>query len=93
MDARRDGRHGVVGFEDNGVGIPPEERRRVFDAFYTTTMAADDDGVAGPGTGLGLRIVSDIAASYGGGASVAEATAPFTCRMEFRILAAEGAEP
>lgn len=87
MDARADGAHLVIGFEDNGLGIDEASRARVFDAFYTTTMAAADDGIAGPGTGLGLKIVSDIAASYGGSAVVAEPSAGFTCRLEFRILA------
>ncbi|PWN56035.1 sensor histidine kinase [Abyssibacter profundi] len=87
MDARADGAHVVIGFEDNGLGIDEKSRARVFDAFYTTTMAADDDGIAGPGTGLGLRIVSDIAASYGGNAVVVDPSAGFTCRFEFRILA------
>ncbi|MGZ3215092.1 sensor histidine kinase [Paracoccus sp. T5] len=89
MDAKRDGKHIVIGFEDNGVGIPLSQRNRIFDAFYTTTLIAEDDGVAGPGTGLGLKIVSDIAKSYGGGVSVAEPTEGFTCRIEFRILSNE----
>lgn len=88
LDARKEGKHIVLGFEDNGGGIGPEHRHRVFDAFFTTTMAADDDGVAGPGTGLGLKIVSDIAESYGGGARVADATADYKCRIELRVLAA-----
>lgn len=88
LDARKEGKHIVVGVEDNGGGIGPEYRHRVFDAFFTTTMAADDDGVAGPGTGLGLKIVSDIAESYGGAARVADATAGYNCRIELRILAA-----
>ena len=88
LDARKEGKHIVLGFEDNGGGIGPEYRHRVFDAFFTTTMAADDDGVAGPGTGLGLKIVSDIAESYGGGARVADATAAYKCRIELRVLAA-----
>lgn len=88
MDARAEGDHVVIGFEDNGPGVPLENRDRVFDAFYTTTMAADDDGVAGPGTGLGLKIVADVASSYGGQASIADPTEGYGCRFEFRILAA-----
>jgi len=87
MDARPDGRFVVVGFEDSGPGIVPADRDRVFDAFFTTTMAADDDGVAGPGTGLGLKIVSDIASSYGGNVLVADASPGYGCRFEFRVLA------
>ena len=89
MDARPDGRFVVIGFEDSGPGIAPADRDRVFDAFFTTTMAADDDGVAGPGTGLGLKIVSDIATSYGGSVSVEEASPGYGCRFEFRVLALE----
>ena len=90
MDGRREDRHVVIGFEDNGMGVALEDRDRVFDAFFTTTMAADDDGVAGPGSGLGLKIVSDIATSYGGDARIAEPSNGYNCRFELRILAAEG---
>lgn len=89
MDAKLDGKHVVIGFEDNGVGIPENQHDRIFDAFYTTTLTAEDDGVAGPGTGLGLKIVSDIAKSYGGDVSVGEPSDGFACRIEFRILSNE----
>ena len=39
----------VVEVEDNGPGIPPEVRDRIFDAFFTTKPP-------GQGTGLGLQI-------------------------------------
>ncbi|MFW6382893.1 MAG: ATP-binding protein, partial [Haloferacaceae archaeon] len=42
--------------EDDGPGIPAEDRERVFDSGFTT----DDDG-----TGLGLAIVDRIAAAHG----------------------------
>jgi signal transduction histidine kinase len=87
IDGRIDGKHILIGFEDNGTGVPTAEREKVFDAFFTTTMAAEDDGVAGPGTGLGLKIVSDIAESYGGYASMAEPSQGYNCRFEFRVLA------
>ncbi|MBS3668116.1 sensor histidine kinase [Vreelandella boliviensis] len=89
MDAKREGKYVVIGFEDNGVGIPKEQHELIFHAFYTTTLIAEDDGLAGPGTGLGLKIVSDIASSYGGGVSVAEPSEGFSCRVEFKILANE----
>jgi signal transduction histidine kinase/CheY-like chemotaxis protein len=45
--------------EDNGVGIPPEMQRRIFDAFFTTKAA-------GKGTGLGLSIVHCVVTQAGG---------------------------
>ncbi len=42
--------------EDDGVGIPPDERDRIFESGYTT---ADE------GTGFGLAIVAEIADAHG----------------------------
>jgi len=51
----------VVG--DNGPGVPPRERRRIFDQFYR----ADDLLTRGvEGTGLGLAIVRGIVRAHGG---------------------------
>lgn len=41
--------------EDNGPGIPPEERGKVFDRFYRVA------GSGQPGSGLGLAIVHEAA--------------------------------
>ena len=49
--------------EDDGPGIPPQERERVFDRFHRTDAARDRR--AG-GTGLGLAIVHAIALAHGG---------------------------
>ena len=46
---------------DRGPGIDPEDRDRVFDRFYRATSARTL-----PGSGLGLSIVSQIAALHGG---------------------------
>jgi signal transduction histidine kinase len=90
VTAKRDGEFAVLSFEDNGLGIAESERHRIFDAFYTTAVDLDaDDALAGPGTGLGLRIVSDIASSYGGGVSVETPTEDYTCNIEFRVRAAK----
>ncbi|MHB1869528.1 MAG: ATP-binding protein [Steroidobacteraceae bacterium] len=44
---------------DNGPGIAPEERTRVFDRFYR------QPGMQAPGSGLGLAIVKAIADAHG----------------------------
>jgi len=51
--------------EDDGPGIPPAERTRIFDRG-----ARLDSGK--PGTGLGLAIVRDVVAIYGGTVELAE---------------------
>lgn len=89
ISAFREDAHVLISFEDNGTGVANEIQDRIFDAFYTTTFQ-DPDEIAGPGTGLGLRIVSDIAASYGGSVSLGEPSEGYNCRFDFRVLAAGG---
>jgi signal transduction histidine kinase len=55
--------------EDDGPGIAPEERERVFDRFHRTDSARDRGS---GGTGLGLAIVRAIAQAHGGRVSVGE---------------------
>lgn len=47
---------------DDGPGIPPQDRERVFERFYRGTNGRQ----AGPGTGLGLAIVAELARRWGG---------------------------
>ena len=51
--------------EDDGLGIPEEDRVRIFDRGVRL-----DTGK--PGTGLGLAIVRDVAEIYGGTVSLEE---------------------
>jgi two-component system sensor histidine kinase QseC len=52
---------------DQGPGIPPELRERVFESYYRIP------GAAGEGSGLGLAIVREIAAQHGASVEVGEA--------------------
>ena len=49
----------VIEVDDDGPGIAPEDRERVFDRFYRRANVAE------AGTGLGLAIVSAIARRHG----------------------------
>jgi signal transduction histidine kinase len=67
----------VVEVTDDGPGIPPEQRERVFERF------ARVDGnrarpAAGGGTGLGLAIARGIAERHDGRLLVADASAGAT---------------
>jgi two-component system, OmpR family, sensor kinase len=54
---------------DNGAGISPEERERVFDRFYRKP------GTRSPGSGLGLAIVKAIATAHGATVELGEGAA------------------
>ena len=56
---RLDGDWAVIEISDTGCGIPPENCKRVFDAFFTTKPV-------GKGTGLGLSISYGIMRKHGG---------------------------
>lgn len=51
---------------DDGPGVPPEERQRVFDRFYRVAGSADR------GSGIGLSLVSRIAQLHGAAIEVCE---------------------
>ena len=52
---------------DHGVGIPPEEQKHVFDAFFRGRKAVQDQI---HGTGLGLHLVKRIVEAHGGTVSL-----------------------
>jgi two-component system sensor histidine kinase MprB len=53
--------HAEFVVSDRGPGIPPHERRLVFERFYRSTSAR-----AMPGSGLGLAIVKQVVLKHGG---------------------------
>lgn len=65
VDAGKDPAFCEIWVEDDGAGIPENERHRIFDRG-----ARLDTGK--PGTGLGLAIVRDVAEIYGGSVELQE---------------------
>ena len=66
-----------IRIRDNGTGIPPEVKEKLFNPFFTTKPA-------GEGTGLGLSISHDIIVKqHGGSIEVDTQPGEFT---EFRIV-------
>jgi len=61
--ARADDRFTVVEVSDTGVGIAPEDQRRVFERFFRADNAAVREA---KGTGLGLPIVQSLVEMHGG---------------------------
>jgi signal transduction histidine kinase len=71
---------------DNGVGIPPEVRNRIWDPLYTTT--SDTGNPLGSGMGLGLTLVKQVVEDSDGKIVVADDPPPGfnTCfRVAFRL--------
>jgi len=53
----------VLEVEDNGIGIPPKDRRRIFEPFYRTD---DRLRAKSSGAGLGLAITKALVIAHGG---------------------------
>jgi signal transduction histidine kinase len=75
--ATRDTGDGVeIKVRDNGIGIPPEVREKLFQPFFTTKPT-------GEGTGLGLSISYDIVTQQHGGTIAVESEPG--CFSEFTV--------
>jgi signal transduction histidine kinase len=85
LSVRVEGRTAVVHVDDDGTGIAPADRSRVFERFVRLDEARSRD--AG-GSGLGLAIVSHIAA-VSGGAVAAEDSPLGGVRLTLRLPAAD----
>jgi signal transduction histidine kinase len=57
----------VIEVVDQGIGIAPEERKRIFETFYRVSSSENS---AISGTGLGLALVAHTAEAHGGGVEV-----------------------
>jgi signal transduction histidine kinase len=68
---------------DTGDGIAPEERERVFSAFY---RAGSEAARTGGGAGLGLAVSRAIVEAHGGRIWLADA--PVGTRVRFSLPAA-----
>lgn len=63
----REGARARLVVEDDGPGIEPEQRKRIFDRFVRR------GGDSGSSTGLGLAIVRAVAESHGGSVTLSDA--------------------
>jgi two-component system, NtrC family, sensor histidine kinase GlrK len=62
----------VLDVMDSGPGIPPEERDRIFEAFY---QGKTPQGGHVKGTGIGLSVVTEFVNAHGGSIEILEAKA------------------
>ncbi|HEY0145194.1 MAG TPA: ATP-binding protein, partial [Methylovirgula sp.] len=69
IDGQRDQRFLTINVDDNGPGIPVDQREDVFRPFYRLDASRNQDQ---GGTGLGLAIARDIARSHGGDITLGE---------------------
>jgi two-component system sensor histidine kinase PrrB len=84
---RADGDRVVVTVDDDGAGVPPEERVAVFDRFRRGRSAR------GPGSGLGLALVAQQAALHGGRATLTDSPLGGTRALLELPRRAPGREP
>ena len=82
IDALGSAQHIVIRVHDTGGGIPDDVRDQMFEPFVTTSQP---DPVLGVGTGLGLKIVHDLAVAWGGDARFVDASPPWATTIEIMI--------
>jgi PAS domain S-box-containing protein len=67
IEARSDDSELTVSVSDSGIGMTPQELKKLFQAFYQASGGIKDKT---PGTGLGLAITRSIVEKHGGKISV-----------------------
>ena len=89
VTAERNGAQCRFTVTDNGIGIDPEHRERIFGMFKRLHTHEDY-----PGTGIGLALVKKIIEQHGGQVGVADAPAAATgTQFWFTLPAAPGTSP
>ena len=86
LSATAHGERLTIRVDDDGPGIPPAERERVFDRFHRSETARDRDS---GGSGLGLAICRAIVDLHGGSIWV-EASPLGGARVAFEVPGFEG---
>ncbi len=87
IEARSEGPHMILEVADEGPGIPPAERERVFDPFFRGRNVA-----GGPlrGSGIGLSIVRDYAQAHGGTVEVIDEPKQSGARLRVTLPLRQG---
>jgi two-component system, NtrC family, sensor histidine kinase GlrK len=84
IHARAEREQLVLDVMDSGPGIPPDERNRIFEAFY---QGKTPQGGHVKGTGIGLSVVTEFVNAHGGSIEILEAKvggAHFRVRLPLR---------
>jgi two-component system sensor histidine kinase GlrK len=84
LRALANGEELILEVADSGPGVPPEERARIFEAFYTGRAP----GGRVPGTGIGLSVVNEFVNVHQGTVEIVDgefAGAHFRIRMPLRV--------
>jgi len=84
LDVTQTGNRVVISVTDDGPGIPPADRERVFGRFTRLDSSRDRDT---GGTGLGLAIVRELARRAGGTVAFHDAPPPATLRVAIDLPA------
>jgi signal transduction histidine kinase len=63
VEARKNGTELLISVSDTGIGITPEEQKKIFREFYQVSGGIQNKN---PGTGLGLAITKNIVEKHGG---------------------------
>jgi two-component system sensor histidine kinase GlrK len=75
----------ILEVADSGPGVPPDERGRIFEAFYTGRAP----GGRVPGTGIGLSVVNEFVNVHQGTVEIVDGEftgAHFRIRMPLRVV-------
>src|SRR4029077_13528430 len=89
LAARLDGSSVRMEVKDNGPGIPPEEQKRIFEAFYRLR----ESGKKTEGTGLGLAITPRLIELHGGELSLKSEVGQGSCFHFSLPVVASAREP
>jgi two-component system sensor histidine kinase KdpD len=74
-----------IGVRDNGPGIAPALRERVFEKFFRATLGEEDGPLAPSGNGMGLSIARGIVEAHGGRIWIDEMPSEKGARFVFTV--------